>query len=118
AADQDLPVFRLGTQPCGEVADRANCGVAGALGKADLTQSRETLRDTHTKTKFAAVSAPSRDQFTGCLAHRVGHFDGPLGGVGDRYWVIEEHHDAVARELVERAFELAHEPPQSATVLT
>src|SRR5205085_8488686 len=36
----------------------------------------------------------------------------------DRYWVIEEHHDAVARELVERSFELAHERPQSAMVLT
>ena len=31
AADQDLAVLRFGTKPGGEVADRANRGVAGAL---------------------------------------------------------------------------------------
>src|SRR5204862_5261483 len=86
--------------------------------KTDLTQGPETLREPHTKTKFAAVTAPSRDQFTGRLAHRDGHFYGTLGGVGARHRIIEEHHYAVARELVERAFELAHQRPQSAMVLT
>src|SRR5437763_6662263 len=85
AADQDLAVLRFGTKPGGEVADRANRGVAGAFRKTDLTQGRETLRDAHTKTKFAPVTAPSRDQFTGRLAHRDGHFYGALGGVGARH---------------------------------
>ena len=31
AANQDLPVLRFSTKPGGEVADRANRGVAGAL---------------------------------------------------------------------------------------
>ena len=38
AADQDLTVLRLSTQPCGEVAYRADRGVAGAIGRADLAQ--------------------------------------------------------------------------------
>src|SRR5262249_19238888 len=35
-----------------------------------------------------------------------------------RHRIIEEHHDAVARELVERPFELSDERTQSAVVLT
>src|SRR5262249_54169663 len=62
AADQDLPVLRLSTQPCGEVAYRADRGVAGAFGKADLAQGGVTLCDAGTETKFAAVAAPSHDQ--------------------------------------------------------
>src|SRR6516162_5293265 len=61
AADQDLPVLRLSTQPGGEVAHRADRGVAGAFGKADLTQGGVTLCDAGTKTKFAAIAAPSHD---------------------------------------------------------
>jgi hypothetical protein len=38
AADQDLPVPRLGTQPRGEIAHRADGGVAGAVGKPNLAQ--------------------------------------------------------------------------------
>src|SRR6516225_7917371 len=38
AADQDLPVLRLGTKSGGEVAHRADRGVAGAIGKADVAQ--------------------------------------------------------------------------------
>src|SRR5262244_1904341 len=59
AADQDLPVLRLGTQPCGEVAHRAGCGVAGAFGKADLAQGRVALCDAGAEAKLAAVAAPS-----------------------------------------------------------
>jgi hypothetical protein len=38
------------------------------------------------------------------------------GGVGDRHGVIEEHHDPITRELVERALEPADERSQSAVV--
>jgi hypothetical protein len=38
------------------------------------------------------------------------------GRVRDRHRVVEEHHDAVARELVERSLEPADERPQRAVV--
>jgi hypothetical protein len=37
--------------------------------------------------------------------------------VRDRHRIIEEHHDPVARELIERALELAGERPQRAVVV-
>jgi hypothetical protein len=43
-------------------------------------------------------------------------FDGALGGVKAGYRIIEEHHDPVAGELVERALELPDERPQHAMV--
>ena len=39
-AKQYLTVLGLGAQPCGDVADGANRGVAGALGKPDPPQRR------------------------------------------------------------------------------
>ena len=62
AADQDLPILGLSTKPGGEVAYRADRGVVGAFGKADLTQGRIALRDASSETKFAAIATPSRNQ--------------------------------------------------------
>jgi hypothetical protein len=43
------------------------------------------------------------------LAHRHRHPDRALGRVGTRHRIVEEHYDPVARELIERAFKLAHQ---------
>ena len=67
AADQDLAVLGLGAQPRGEIAYRADRGIAGAFGKADLTQGRIALRDASAETKFAAVATPSSNQLTRLL---------------------------------------------------
>jgi hypothetical protein len=45
------------------------------------------------------------------------HLDRALGRVGAEDGVVEEHHNPVARELVERAFELSDERPQRAMIL-
>jgi hypothetical protein len=37
-SNKDLPVLRLGTQTCGEVAHRTDGSVAGAFGEPDLAQ--------------------------------------------------------------------------------
>jgi hypothetical protein len=57
-------------------------------------------------------------QLAGHLAHRHRHLDRALGRVGTGHRIFEEHHDPVARELVERPFELTDERPQCAMVLT
>ena len=67
AADQDLTILGLGTEPGGEIAHRADRGVTGAFGKAYLAQGRVALRDTRAKTKFAAVATPSSNQLTRLL---------------------------------------------------
>ena len=83
ATDQDLSVLGLSTKSGGQVAYRADRGVARAFGKAYLTEGRVTLRDPGTKTKVAAVAAPSGNQLTCRLAHRHRHVDRALGGVRD-----------------------------------
>src|SRR5262249_3537201 len=49
--------------------------------------------------------------------HRHRHLDRSLGRVGDWYGVIEEDHNAVTGELVERALELADQRSQRPVVL-
>src|SRR6516165_344791 len=115
-AEQNLAVLGLSAETGGNIAHCADRGVAGALGKTDLAQRRIALRDTGAKTQLATSLAPCGNQIAGGLAHRHRHLDGALGGVGDWHRIVEEHHDPVARELVERAFELADERPQSAMV--
>jgi len=103
------------------IAHGADCGVARAFGEPDLAQCRVALRDTDAKPQIAATFAPGGDQLARSLTNRHRHLDRAFCRVGGRYRVIEKHHDAVARELVERALELAnalsrpHERPESAT---
>jgi len=63
--DKVLPVLGFGTEPGGEVAYRADRGVAGTVRKADLTQGRVALRDgsrnqVHSRCKRqAAINVPA-----------------------------------------------------------
>src|SRR5262249_52802695 len=94
----------------------ANRGVAGAFGEADLAQRGIALRNTGTKAKFATSLTPVGDQRASRLAHRHRHLDGALRRVGAWHWIVEEHHDPVARELVERALELTDQRSERAVV--
>ena len=52
------------------VADCADRGIAGALGKPNLAERRVTLGDTGAKPQIAATFAPSGDQLARRLTHR------------------------------------------------
>src|SRR5262249_10056792 len=52
------PVLGLSTKPGGEVAYRANCSVAGTVGKADLAQNRIALCDAGAEAELGAVATP------------------------------------------------------------
>ena len=114
--EENLAVLGLSTKTGGNIAQRADCGIAGAFGKPDLAQGRVTLGDTGAKSQIAATFAPGGDQLVRRLAHRHRHLDRALGRVGTWQGIVEEHHDAVARELVKRALELADQRPQGAVV--
>ena len=90
--------------------------VAGTVGKTDLAKRRITLRDASAKAKFTAAPSPSRGQFVGCLPHRHRHFDCTFGRVVARDGIVEEHHDAIARELIECSLELSDERAQRAVI--
>src|SRR5262245_8662458 len=108
---QNLAVLGLAAEPCRDIAHGANRSVSGPLGKSDLAQGRVTLGDASTKAQLATSLAPGRGQRRRSVAHRDGHPNRALGRVGDRYGIVEEHHDPIAGELVERALELADQRP-------
>src|SRR5215469_13590708 len=114
--EQNLAVLGLGTKTGGDIAHRADRRVAGALGEPDLAQRRVALRNTGAKAQVATTLAPGGDQRAGRLAHRYCHLDRALRRVRTGDWVVEEHHDPVARELVERPLELGNEGSQCAMV--
>jgi hypothetical protein len=111
AGDQDLTILCFSTEPGDEVAHGADRGIAGALRKADLAQRRVALGDACAKAQLTIAPALVGDQRPGGLTHRYRHFDGALGRVGDRDRIVEEHHDPIARELVECSLELADQRP-------
>ena len=104
--NQDLPVLRLGAKPGRQIGDRADRGVVHTLGKADLPQRRIPLRDADAKAEVVTMPPPQAKQGLSPLAHRHRHVNRPLGGVRGRHRVVEEHHDAVAAVMVDRALVL------------
>jgi hypothetical protein len=64
----------------------------------------------------AAAPSPCGDQIASGFTHCHGHFDRALGEVGDRHRIVKEHHDPIARELIEHAFKLADERSQRAMI--
>jgi hypothetical protein len=115
-SDKDLSVLGLSAKPRSEIAHGADRGRAGAFRKADLTEGRVTLGDAGAEPEQPAAATPGGDQLDRRFAHRHRHLDGALGWVGDGHGVVEEHHDPITRELVERALELADEWSQRAVV--
>jgi hypothetical protein len=85
---------------------------------ARIGEVRLALRYAGAETKFAAVAAPSSSQLARRLAHRHRHPDCAQRRVGTRHRIAEEHHDPVARQLVERALEMGGERPQGAMIFT
>ena len=66
-----------------------------------IPERRVTLGDTGAKPQIATTFAPGDDQLARRLTHRYCHLDRAFCRVRDRYRIIEKHHDAIARELVE-----------------
>ena len=63
------------------------------------------------------MAAPGSDQVARLFAHRHRHLDRALRRVGTRHGIVEEHHDAITRELIKRALILTDQRPQCAMVL-
>jgi len=61
-----------------------------------------------------AVAPPGAQQGLRRLAHRQRHFDRPPGRVRRRHRIVEEHHDAVAGIVIERALEMRDDRPAPA----
>ena len=112
--DQHLPGPGVRAQPRGQIRDAADRGVVEAAFEADPAESREALGDPLPEGEVVAFAAPPNGQLVHRIADLQRHADGALGGVVVRDRIVEEHHDPVAGEPLERALVLvdqcAHRP--------
>ena len=116
-ADEDLAALRLGAQACREVGHAADGRVVGAALEADLAKGRVALRDPHAEVQGVVPAGPSLGQFRDAAAHRQRHADRALRCVGAVERVVEDDHEPVAREALERAVEAVDEVAERGVVL-
>ena len=100
-----------------QVRDAADRRVVEAPLEADAAERGESLRDADPEAEVVAAPAPAVGELGDPVAHRHGHRDGPLGGVVDGQRVVEEHHEPVAGEALERALEPVDELAERGVVL-
>ena len=96
-------------EPAGEVRDGADGGVVEAPLEADRAERGVALRDPDAEVELVALPAPALGQLGDAVAHRHRHPHGPLRRVGTGQRIVEEHHDPVAGEALERPLVAVHE---------
>ena len=104
-------------QPRGEIGDAADRGVVEAAFEADPAERRETLSDPLPESEIVAFTTPPNGQLVHRIADLQRHPDGALCGVVVWDRIVEEHHDPVAGEPLERALISVHQCPHRLVVL-
>ena len=107
------PLAASAAQARGQVGDRADRGVVEPALEADPPQRRVAHRDPDPEAQLVPLPAPAPRQLGHPLAHRDGHPHRPLGVVGLGHRVVEEHHQPVAREVLDRAPEARGPAPRA-----
>ena len=104
--DQNLAGIGLPAQPGGQVGDAADRRVVETAFVADAAQRGESLGDPDPEAEFVPDPAPPFGQLPYGVPHRQRHLDRPPGRLLDRDRVVEEDHQAVAGEALQRAPEV------------
>ena len=89
--------------------------VVAAL-EPDRTHSRLAMSDANAEAEFEAAALPSWGEVTHRLPHRYCHPDCPRRWVGAGYGGIEQHHEPVTDEPLQRALETVDKRPQGGMV--
>ena len=116
-ADQDLARPGLGAQPRGEVRHVADGRVVEPALVSDAPERGVALRHADGEGQVMAPALPLLGQRRDAVAHGDRHLDGALRGVGTRERVVEEGHQAVAGEAVERPLVAVDEIAERGVVL-
>ena len=103
--DEDLPRVGVSAQAGGEVGDTADRGVVVAPLETDPAQGRVALRDPDAEREVVTLAGPRLREALDPRAHRDRHPDRARRSVVAPHRVVEEHHQAVAGEPLEGAFE-------------
>ena len=116
-ADQDLARGGLGAEPGREVRDAADGRVVGATLEADPAEGGVTLRDSDGEVEVVALATPPLRQLADADPHRDRHPHRAQRRVVAWDRVVEEHHETVAGEALERPLEAVHQIAQRGVVL-
>ena len=111
---QDLAAARLAAQARREVGDGADRAVVDPARESRCRRSSRSPGRCRRPSPARSRAAPSRPRggsTSRCIAMR--HARGARRRIGDRHRVVEEDHDAVAGEALERAFVLEDERGRS-----
>ncbi len=110
--DQYLPGAGVGAQPRGEIGDAADRRVVEAALETDPAERREALGDPDSQREIVTFAPPPRGKLAHGVADLQRHSHRTLRGVVVRDRVVEEHHDPVTGEPLERAFVFVDQAPR------
>src|SRR5262245_64737376 len=115
--DHNLAGLGFAAQPGGEIYDAADRGIFAPMLEADLAERRVAGRDADTESERVAHARPLLRQLVHALAHVERQADGALGVIVARDRIVEDDHDAVPEESLQRALVSEDELAQVLVVL-
>ena len=115
--DQDLPRRGLRAQPGGQVGDGADGGVVEPALEADPAERGVALRDADAEAEVVAPPCPPVGELAAPGRASRPPSAPPARRVVARHRVVEEHHQAVTGEVLERPLEAEDQVPEGRVVL-
>ena len=111
------PGSRLVAEPGRDVRDAADGRVVGPPLEPDPAERRVALGDPDAEAEIVPAPAPLLLQLRDARAHRDRHPHGALRRVVARDRIVEEHHQPIAGESLERALEPVDQVAERGVVL-
>jgi hypothetical protein len=102
-AEQDLAGGRLVTEACGEVRHAAERTVVVPRFEADAPERGMAHRNARSEAELVPTLAPTSDELPDALSHRERELRRLKLWLGNGHRVVEEHHEPVTREVLERS---------------
>src|SRR5262245_65558690 len=113
----DLAGLGLAAQPGSEIYDAADRGVFPPMLEADLAERRIAGCDADAESEHVAHARPLLRQLVHAFTHVERQADGALCVIVARDRIVEDDHDAVAEESLQRALVSEDELAQVLVVL-
>ena len=106
--DEDLPFLGSGAESRGDVGDGSDRCVVDASFEADQAACGVSLGDPDAECEAVALALPVLGEFLHAPPHGDAEANRPQGRIVHGQRIVEEHHDPVASEPLERAV-VAHD---------
>src|ERR1022692_2999028 len=116
--EQYLPAESLGTETRGKVHNRPGGAIVGASFEANATQRRIALGNAEADVEVVALEVPLPTQYFRLLTHFDRHAHCCRSVVRAGHGVVEDGHDRISSELLERRLEAEYQLAHGVIELT